>query len=77
MMSSQLDYMFSKYYEKAVVKNSDASNEVSATKKRLDANQNLMAEAKALLATLSDAITNKCFVSKKKKEFLKQVLEGV
>jgi hypothetical protein len=75
MTTDQLNYLLSKCYEQAVVKNGDVSPQIGDLKKRLAANQNLMAEAKALLASLTDQITQRCFVSKKKKEFLTKALE--
>lgn len=76
MTTDMLDYLLSKCYEQAVIKNSDATEQIKSLKNRLDANQNLKAEAQKLLATLPDSVTMRCFVSKKKKEFLTQALEA-
>ena len=69
-----LDYLLSQCYEQAVVKNGDDTAVIKALKDRLDANQNLRDEAISSLAALSDAVTIKCFISKKKKEFLTKAL---
>lgn len=69
-----LEYLLAQCYEQAVVKNSNADDVIATLKDRLDANQNLKEEAQSMLTGLPDAVTKKCFVSKKNKEFLTKAL---
>lgn len=72
--SDSLDYFLGKCYEDAVVKNAGSEKMVDIMRRRFKANQNLKAEAYKKLDGLTPAVTQKCFVSKKYKEFLTEAL---
>jgi hypothetical protein len=69
-----LDYFLGKCYEHDVIRRIAPKEMIDALRKRMDANQNLKAEAQKRLAGLTDAVTKKCFISKKHKEFLTEAL---
>ncbi|MDE2106106.1 MAG: hypothetical protein KGL39_53280 [Patescibacteria group bacterium] len=69
-----VDYYLGRCYEDDVIKGGDPSATIDILKEKMAANQSLLTEAQSMLASYTDAVTKRCFVSKKKRDYLTKAL---
>ena len=76
-MFNIIDASFTRYYEKTVLRRENADDVVQGLRRRVEASQSLLGDAKAQFDAVPEVLCKRCFVTKKKREFLTQVLEGM
>lgn len=76
MIQNIIDTSFGRYYEKMVIRHEDASDVVYGLNKRLQASEYLRKDAINRLNEIPEVLEKRCYVTKKKREFLTQALEG-
>lgn len=77
MTQNIIDTSFGRYYEKSVLRHEDASDVIESLNKRLQASELLRNDAKQRLSEMPELLEKRCVVTKKKREFLTQALEGL
>lgn len=76
MPSDILDLLLVDCYKKDVMQKSDYSEIVDRIKRRIASSEIVKQAAQDRLAELSDDVTQRCFVSRKTREYLTKALQG-
>ena len=72
-----IDNFFGQFYQRVVLMKTDATDIVQTARQRLEASSALLDTAKKTLENTPQELEQRCHVSKIKRQFLTQALEGL